>query len=32
MGAESGDQNMIAGTKIAFTFAFKSKASQTREE
>jgi hypothetical protein len=32
MGAVSGDQNMIAGAKIALIFAIKSKASQTREE
>jgi hypothetical protein len=32
MGAVSGDQNMIAGVKIALIFAIKSKASQTREE
>ena len=32
MGAVSGDQNMIAGTEIALTFALNAKASQTREE
>ena len=32
MGAVSGDQNMIAGTEIALTFALNAKASQTRKE
>jgi hypothetical protein len=32
MGAVSGDQNMITGTKIALTIALKSKASRTREK